>query len=224
MPSLFRRKTNDLVADSDEATTAEASEDPPQDGAGSAQSRKGYTPSKRDLGKATPKRRESGSRRSPQPPPANRREAYKRLREKERAARADRRQAILSGDEDSLPPRDRGPERRLVRDIVDSRRTVGPWFFATAIVVLGLTYAVAGLPLATRATVQAVTNLVWLLLAFATIIDSYLIARRIKRLVTERYPKTQQRMAGLSFYGISRAIMVRRMRMPRPAIKLGERP
>ena len=35
---------------------------------------------------------------------------------------------VRTGDERYLLARDRGPERALVRNIVDSRRTVGTWF------------------------------------------------------------------------------------------------
>ena len=40
---------------------------------------------------------------------------------------------MRAGDERYLLARDRGPERALVRDIVDSRRTVGTCFFGGAL-------------------------------------------------------------------------------------------
>ena len=59
------------------------------------------------------------------PPPTTRREAYRRMREQRRPPGRTARAASARGDDNDLPARDRGPERKLVRDIVDSRRNVG---------------------------------------------------------------------------------------------------
>lgn len=168
-----------------------------------------YTPSK---GKATPKRTEAQRRRS-EPPPANRREAMKRVREKQKVERAEAYAGMKAGDERYLLPRDKGPERALVRDIVDSRRTVGPYFFGGAFLLLFL----AGSP-----QFGLIANLVWLILALAVIIDSVFIGRKIKKLINERFPKTTQRMRSLYIYGIMRAISFRRLRMPKTRVKIGE--
>ena len=101
----------------------------------SSPSAKAYTPSKKDLGKVTPKRK-AGGRRAAEPPPANRREALRRMRQKQREARAEARAGMMAGKEEYLFPRDKGPERALVRDIVDSRRNVATYFLPGALVVL----------------------------------------------------------------------------------------
>ncbi len=51
-------------------------------------------------------------------------------------ARRGARPACCAGKEEYLLARDKGPERALVRDIVDSRRTVGTFFFGGALIVL----------------------------------------------------------------------------------------
>jgi hypothetical protein len=218
VPSLFHRKPSNAVADVlDPEETGPGAEDEVASGPRPAGARKAYTPSKREQGKLTPKRPASGARRV-EPPPANRREAYRRLRDKERAERAERRQAMLDGDERYLLARDRGPERELVRDIVDSRRTVGTWFFAGALIVL------FGSQPAMPLQIRFAANLLWMLLMLATILDSVLISRRIGKLVRERFPNTTQRFSGLYFYGIVRGLTFRRLRMPRPKVKVGHRP
>ena len=104
---------------------------------------KGYTPGK---GRPTPKRREAeGKRRGPvAPPPRTTREAIRRSRElrkqnpvskERRAAVRERRERMLAGDERYLLPRDRGPVKAYVRDLVDSRRNVLGLFMPLAIVV-----------------------------------------------------------------------------------------
>ena len=204
---LFRRKSADLVADA--TTTVTSAEAPP-----SASRPKGYTPSKKELGRQTPKR-VNVRRRVAEPAPANRREAYKQMRARQRAERVEAQEGMRAGDEKFLLARDRGPERWLVRAIVDSRRTVGTWFFAGAIIVL------IGSSTAMPVVVQAPSNVIWAMLALGVVLDSILIARKIKKLVGERHPKTEQRMGSLYLYGIMRALTFRRMRVPKPQVELG---
>jgi Protein of unknown function (DUF3043) len=207
VPSLFRRKPADLVEESVSSVEAE-SPDP------SARS-KGHTPSKKELGVATPKRSGTQRRRVNEPPPANRRQAYRRMRDRQREERKEAAAGMRAGDERYLLPRDRGPERALVRDIVDSRRTVGTFFFAGALIVL------IGSSATMPPVVRLAANMLWALLAVALVADSVLIGRRVKRLVTERFPKTTQRMGSLYLYAIMRSITFRLMRMPKPKVKLG---
>ncbi|HEX8629307.1 MAG TPA: DUF3043 domain-containing protein, partial [Catenuloplanes sp.] len=151
MPPLFRRKSTDLVEEAVTEVTA-----PPTH---AAERPKGYTPSKKELGLQTPKRSVAQRRRVAEPAPANRREAVKRMRAKRRAERAEAQAGMRAGDERYLLARDRGPERALVRDIVDSRRTVGTWFFAGAIIVL------IGSSTRMPVAVQVAANLLWAVLA-----------------------------------------------------------
>jgi hypothetical protein len=216
VPSLFRRKPTDL-ADRPAAGSAPEPGAESEPSAGSDAPRpRGYTPSKKELGVATPKRSAAQRRRAADPPPANRREALKRVREKQRAERAEAMAGMRAGDERYLMARDRGPERALVRDIVDARRTAGTWFFGGALIVL------LGSSGAMPPAVQLGSNLLWVLLALAVVLDSILISRKIKRLVQERHPRSTQRMGSLYLYGIMRSITFRRMRMPKPRVKLGE--
>jgi hypothetical protein len=209
VPSLFRRKSTDVVESSpaDEESTVEETE---------ASRPKGYTPSKKELGVETPKRTSANRRRAVEPAPANRREAYKKMRERQRAERSEASAGMRAGDERYLLARDRGPERLLVRNIVDSRRTVGTWFFGGALVVL------IGSSGAMPPAVRLVSNLMWAALALGVVLDSVLISRKVKRLVRERFPQTTQRMGSLYLYAITRSITFRRMRMPKPKVQIGD--
>jgi len=203
VPSLFRRKP---ATDAD-ATSA------PEEVPTTAPRPKSYTPSKKELGVATPKR-SSNARRMTDPAPANRREASRQTKDRQREDRAEAAAGMRAGDERYLLARDRGPERALVRNIVDSRRTVGTWFFGGALIVLvGSTVRVPA--------VQLASNLLWALLAIGVVVDSILIARKVRRLVKERFPKTDVRVGSLQIYGIMRALTFRRMRVPKPQVNLG---
>ena len=122
---------------------------------------------------------------------------------------------MRAGDERYLLARDRGPERALVRNIVDARRTAGTWFFAGAIIVfVGSTGAMPPI-------VQQGSTLLWAFLAVAVVVDSVLISRRIKKLIAERFPKTTQRLGSLYLDGVMRGLTFRRMRVPKPQVELG---
>jgi hypothetical protein len=205
VPSLFRRKSAD-ASDTADSVTAEPVEE-------AAPRPKGHTPSKKDLGVVTPKR--TSSQRRVEPAPSNRRGAYRQTKDRQRAERAEAAAGMRAGDDRYLTARDRGPERLLVRNIVDSRRTVGTWFFGGALIVL------IGSSTRMPAQVQVAANLLWALLALAVIADSLLISRKIKKLVSTRFPKTTQRMGSLYLYGIMRGLTFRRMRVPKPQVDIG---
>ncbi len=200
--SLFRRKSAD-------AATSTQSEEVPV----TATLRpKSYTPSKKELGVVTPKRSSTG--RKIEAAPANRREAMKAMRERQRVERAESAAGMRAGDERYLLVRDRGAERALVRNIIDSRRTVGTWFFGGALIVfIGSSVK--------NPQVQLVSNLLWVILALGVVVDSVLISRKVKKLIKDRYPQTTQRIGSLQLYGVMRALTFRRMRVPKPAVKLG---
>jgi hypothetical protein len=209
--SPFRRKSTDLIDDA-AASVAGAHADSGASKVAGARAR-AYTPSKRDLGAATPKRKQSG--RVAEPPPANRREALKRMRQQQREARAEQRAGMLAGDERHLPPRDKGPERALVRDIVDSRRNVATYFLPGALIVI------LGSSTAMPPAVQLGANLFWIMLAIGVVVDSFLLTRRIKRSITQKFPKSPQAPRSYYFYAIMRSLSIRRLRMPKPRVKVG---
>jgi Protein of unknown function (DUF3043) len=215
--SLFRRKPADAEADATPSTDAgaDAAEDAADDAPIEPVFRsKAYTPSKKDLGKITPKRK-AGGRRPSEPPPANRREALRRMRLKQRESRAEARAGMMAGKEEFLFPRDKGPDRALVRDVVDSRRNVASYFLLGALIVL------IGSSQAMPPVVRYVADLLWAFLAVAVIVDSILLVRKVKRRLRERLPKEAVRR-GTGFYAIMRSLSFRRMRMPAPRVKIGQ--
>lgn len=169
-------------------------------------------------GRPTPKRKDAQARRRlVEAPPANRKEAAARMRERQRTERAEAREGMMRGEDKYLLPRDKGPVRRLVRDIVDSRRTVGTFFLGGTLVVF--LAAQPGLP----AQVRFFANILWAVLLLALLTDSVFLSFRIKKLVRERFPKNTERMMSLYLYGAMRATVFRRMRAPRAQINIGDK-
>src|SRR5699024_8061299 len=66
----------------------------------------------------------------------DRKEARRRDRERASRERAEAQQALMTGDESKMPLQHRGRERRLVRDLVDSRRNVAEYFFPIALIFM----------------------------------------------------------------------------------------
>ena len=167
-------------------------------------------------GRPTPKRSEAQGRRQgpPPPPPTTRKEAYKRQRAKVADRRVETRQGMARGDENYLPARDRGPVRKLVRDVVDARRNIGSFFLVIAGVALVGTIA---------PSLQIRTTAMFILYGFflLVIVDSVLLVRRVKKKVAERFPDGAQSTRGIALYAISRSTMVRRWRFPKPEVPLG---
>lgn len=122
---------------------------------------------------------------------------------------------MAAGEERYLPRREQGPVRKLARDYVDSRRTVGEFFVYFALVCLALTVVPV-------AWVQLIAyNVAFPLLIAALVVDSVRLSRQVKARVAQRYPGESTR--GLSYYAITRGLQIRRLRIPKPAVKVGDR-
>ena len=92
-------------------------------------------------GKPTPKRSEAERRRrQPYTAPKDRKEAGRVSRDRQRADRSRRMEAVRRGEEWALPPRDRGPVKALARDYVDSKRRVSEYYMYGLLVLLVLLF------------------------------------------------------------------------------------
>jgi uncharacterized membrane protein len=168
-------------------------------------------------GRPTPKRSEAQSqRRSVATTPTTRKEASKRQRDERRTALDRQRQALASGDERYLPRRDKGPVRKFARDFVDSRLNVAEFFLPFAVVILILSVV--------RVTaLQNIALLLWLIVIVLILLDSVVNAVRLSKQLSARFPDKQARKGAIP-YALMRSLQVRRLRLPKPQVKRGERP
>ncbi|MEU0654185.1 DUF3043 domain-containing protein [Streptomyces albogriseolus] len=167
-------------------------------------------------GRPTPKRSVAQSqRRSVANTTMSRKEAAKRQREERRAALERQRQALASGDERYLPARDKGPVRRFARDFVDSRFHIAEWFLPMAVVILVLSMVQV-------AQLQNIALLLWLVVIVMIVLDSVVTGVRLKKSLAERFPDENRR--GAVAYALMRTLQMRRLRLPKPQVKRGERP
>ena len=199
---LFRRKSADLVEEPVDEVAAEPVE-PVRP--------KGYTPKK---GEATPKR-PVANRRVAETTPKDPKQARALARQRRSQDSRERREGLMNGDDRFLTARDKGPVRRYVRDIVDARRNAGSLFFFG-------TFAILMLTLVPNIRVQLAGNLAFVAMLVVILIDSVLLARRIRQRVGAKFPKHDERWGQLYFYGVMRALSFRKMRAPRPQVNPGD--
>ncbi|MER6524462.1 DUF3043 domain-containing protein [Streptomyces sp. NPDC001508] len=167
-------------------------------------------------GRPTPKRSEAQSqRRSVANTSMTRKDAAKRQREERRAQMERQRQALAGGDERYLPARDKGPVRKFARDWVDSRFNIAEFFLPLAVVILVL--SVVRVP-----ALQNIALLLWLVVIVLIVLDSLLSGFRLRKRLGERF--TDQNRKGAVAYALMRSLQMRRLRLPKPQVKRGERP
>ncbi|MEU3524329.1 DUF3043 domain-containing protein [Streptomyces sp. NPDC038707] len=167
-------------------------------------------------GRPTPKRSEARTqRRSVAHTPTTRKEAAKRQREERRQALERQRQALASGDERYLPARDKGPVRRFARDWVDARFNAAEFFLPLAVIILVLSVVRVG-------AIQSLALLLWLIVIVLIVLDAAVSGFRLKKRLAERFPNENTR--GAVAYALMRSLQMRRMRLPKPRVKRGERP
>ncbi|OKJ10481.1 hypothetical protein AMK19_14865 [Kitasatospora sp. CB01950] len=167
-------------------------------------------------GRPTPKRSEAESnRKSRVSVPKDRKEAARQARERMRAEREKQRTALLEGDERHLPARDKGPVKRYVRDFIDSRWAAAEFFLPYAVVVLVLSITKIGY-------LQLLSTLLFMVFFVVVILDFVRIGFTLRKGLAERFPNGDTR--GALMYGLMRTLQMRRLRLPKPMVKRGERP
>ncbi|WP_406815215.1 DUF3043 domain-containing protein [Mycobacterium sp. M23085] len=183
-------------------------------------------------GRPTPKRSEA--RRNPRkgpvaPAPMTAAEARARRkslagpklsREERRAAKAagragmsERRAKMMAGEEGYLLPRDQGPIRRYVRDVVDARRNLLGLFMPST---LFLMFVMFGVP-----QLQLWVSPAMLVLMAVMSVDGLILGRKVSRLVDAKFPNNTESRWKLGLYAAGRASQMRRLRAPRPQVKHG---
>lgn len=165
-------------------------------------------------GRPTPKRKISEAKRiTSSLAPVVTKDQKRAAKEASRQERVASRTAYLRGEESALPARDRGPERRFVRNYVDSRRSIGEYFLPIIFVVLILT-------LIPKAAVQLGAIAVMYGVLLIAVIDGIFLSRKIRRLVSAKFPNAATK--GLGMYAWLRSTQMRRLRAPHPQAKVGD--
>lgn len=203
---MFRRRptgTSEVLESEQAAPAADGAESRP---------RPGMTAPK---GVPTPKRSEAqANRRQPYQAPADRKTAARQARERDRANRGRRTAAFQRGEQWALPRKDQGPIRALARDVVDAHRGIGEFYMIIVLLLIVLLVVPSQ-------TVKLAGEGVVILLLVLAVGEGWFLSARTKRLARERYPG--QSVQGIVLYVTMRGISMRRMRVPKPRVKPGDK-
>ncbi|MEU8514210.1 DUF3043 domain-containing protein [Kitasatospora sp. NPDC048722] len=198
---MFRRRSDDAAA----STVLEKQDETTQ--ARDPQAKKG---------RPTPKRSEAeANRRTRVVVPKDRKEAAKQARDRMRVEREKQRQALMDGDERHLPARDKGPVRKFARDYVDARWSLAEFFLPAAVLILVL--SIVKVP-----ALQLLSTLLFLLFFVLVALDFVRLGLGLRKQLGERF--AGQNTRGTVAYGLMRILQMRRLRLPKPQVRRGERP
>lgn len=98
---------------------------------------------------------------------------------------------------------------------MDSRINIAEFFLPLAVVILVL--SVVQIP-----ALQNIALLLWLVVIVLIVVDSFWSVFKLRKLLAERFPG--QDTKGTVRYALMRSLQMRRLRLPKPLVKRGERP
>jgi len=166
-------------------------------------------------GRPTPTRREreEANRR---PLVATGKEAQKAQRARLAEVRERQRVGMANGEEKFLPERDKGPQRKFIRDYVDARYSVGEAMIPIMVLVIVMSIIQV-------AAIQMITLFVLWGFFIVAVIDCLVVGRLVTSKLTEKYGAGNVQR-GNKWYAAMRAMQMKPMRMPKPQIKRGQYP
>jgi hypothetical protein len=125
------------------------------------------------------------------------------------------REAMRTGDERFLPPRDQGPIKRYIRNWIDSRISISEFMLPLLILIMVLSYS------GNAKLVQYGTTL-WTITIVFVLMDVAFLIWRLRRALRREFP--DEILKGTTFYAIMRLIQLRWLRLPKPQVKVGGNP
>lgn len=164
-------------------------------------------------GHATPTRREKEAARKRPLVSGDRAEARRQARLHSQVQREKARIGMASGEEKYLPSRDRGPQKRFVRDYVDARFSIGELMIPLMFFVIILTFF-------PQPEVQNVAILTLWAFFLVVIADSIVLGLVVRRKLAAKFSQVEK----VRLYAAMRAVQLRLMRLPKPQVKRGQFP
>ncbi|HYZ57994.1 MAG TPA: DUF3043 domain-containing protein [Streptosporangiaceae bacterium] len=135
-------------------------------------------------------------------------------RAESKADRSRRYEAMKRGEEWALQARDRGPAKALARDYVDSRRRLSEYYMYVMVALIIVLFIKI-------TAVQQFAEPIALVLILFVVVDALLLRNSLRKLMAQRLPG--ESMRGVTMYAVFRALQIRRMRMPAPRVRPGDK-
>jgi len=166
-------------------------------------------------GRPTPTRREKELARQRPLVSSDRGEARRNARAAMQVERDKQRIGMAAGDEKYLPMRDRGVQKKYVRDYVDARFSVGELLIPVMVVVIILTTIQSS-------EVQVISMLVLYGFFILAVADAIFAGFRVSGKLKAKYG--EGKVEKVRWYTAMRAFQLRIMRLPKPQVKRGQFP
>jgi hypothetical protein len=167
-------------------------------------------------GRPTPTRKEAeAARRERARAAVDKKAAQKLLRERRAEANRKMREGMKTGEEKYLPARDQGPVRRYVRDWIDSRISVAEFLLPLLVLIMILQASGSG-------QMQSFSSGLWAATIMLLVFDTLWIRFRLRRELKAKFPG--ESLKGTMFYAFVRVLQLRFMRLPKPRVKIGQKP
>lgn len=165
-------------------------------------------------GHATPTRKEQEAARKRPLVPTDRRLAAKQSRSQVQAARERARIGMAAGEEKYLPVRDKGPQKKYVRDYVDARWSLGEILLPMLVLVI-LSYFF-------EAIAPYVLIGVWGVI-IVVVAEGIIVGILLRRKLAAKFGDGKVER-GVRWYAFMRMIQLRVLRLPKPQVKRGSFP
>jgi hypothetical protein len=169
-------------------------------------------------GHATPSRKEQEAARKRPLVPSDRRLAAKQSRSQVQAARERARIGMAAGEEKYLPLRDKGPQKRYVRDYIDARWSLGEVLLPLLVLVIFSYFLESFVPGVTEWILIGVWGAI-----LVVITEGVIVGILLRRKLAAKFGQGKVER-GVRWYAFMRMIQMRVLRLPKPQVKRGAFP
>lgn len=167
-------------------------------------------------GRPTPTRKEREAANLRPLVSGDRKAGNKAARAKMAEARDKARIGMANGEEKYLTVRDKGPQRRYIRDYIDARFSVGELIIPFMFIVIILTFI-------NNASVQTIGLFALWAFFLIAVIDCVIVGFILQRKLGAKFGASKLQR-GNRWYAAMRALQLRPMRLPKPQVKRGAFP
>ena len=143
--------------------------------------------------------------------PEDRKEAKRQAQERLRASQAEARAGMARGDDRYLRDADRGPQKRFMRDYIDSHFTLGELLVPMMFLVIIATFFPS-----TQAAFWAM-GFIWLYLVVC-VVEGVIYGRVVRKKIADVLG-AEKLEKGFYFQSVGRSMQMRFLRMPKPQVK-----
>jgi hypothetical protein len=167
-------------------------------------------------GRATPTRKEREAANKRPLVSNDRKAANKESRAKVAESRERARLGMANGEEKYLVTRDKGPQRRYIRDYIDARFSIGEVMIPIMFIVIILTFI-------NDYVFQFIAIVALWVFFLLAILDCVIVGYILNRKVAAKFGE-ENVQRGNRWYAAMRALQLRPMRLPKPQVKRRQYP